>query len=75
MIKPEYYKKMKHNFKKLKIWQEGLALVIETYKMTKNFPSEEKYGLSSQLNRCAVSIPSNIAEGTQKYQQTFQDFS
>lgn len=57
---------MKHNFKKLTIWQEGIKLVIETYKITKTFPSEERFGLSSQLNRCAVSIPSNIAEGTSK---------
>jgi len=57
---------MKHNFKKLTIWQEGIELVIETYKITKTFTSEEKFGLSSQLNRCSVSIPSNIAEGTSK---------
>ncbi len=57
---------VKHNFKKLLIWQESLELVIETYEITKNFPSEEKFGLSSQLNRCSVSIPSNIAEGTSK---------
>lgn len=57
---------VKHNFKKLIIWQESLELVIETYKTTKTFPSEEKFGLTSQLNRCSVSIPSNIAEGTSK---------
>ncbi len=57
---------MKHNFKKLIIWQESLELVIETYKTTKTFPSEEKFGLTNQLNRCSVSIPSNIAEGTSK---------
>jgi len=57
---------MKHNFKKLIIWQESIELVIETYKITKTFPSQEKFGLSSQLNRCSVSIPSNIAEGTSK---------
>jgi len=57
---------VKHNFKKLIIWQESLELVIETYKITKSFPSQEKFGLSSQLNRCSVSIPSNIAEGTSK---------
>ncbi len=56
---------VKHNFKKLIIWQESLELVIETYKVTKNFPSEENFGLTSQLNRCSV-IPSNIAEGTSK---------
>jgi len=57
---------MKHNFKKLIIWQESIELVIETYKTTKTFPSQEKFGLSSQLNRCSISIPSNIAEGTSK---------
>ena len=57
---------VKHNFKKLRIWQESLELVIDTYKMTKLFPSEEKFGLISQLNRWSVSIPSNIAEGTSK---------
>jgi len=57
---------VKHNFKKLLIWQESLELVIETYKTTKTFPKGEKFGLASQLNRCSVSIPSNIAEGTSK---------
>ena len=56
----------RHNFKKLKIWQEGMELVVETYKLTKTLPEKEKYGLVSQLNRCSVSIPSNIAEGTSK---------
>ncbi|WP_374958192.1 four helix bundle protein [Gilvibacter sp.] len=56
----------RHNFKKLKIWQEGMILVDETYKMTKGFPDVEKFNLVSQLIRCAVSIPSNIAEGTSK---------
>ena len=56
----------KHNFKKLLIWQESMKLVVETYALTKSFPNEEKFGLISQLNRCSVSIPSNIAEGTSK---------
>jgi len=43
-----------------------MELVFESYEITKNFPKEEKYGLASQLNRCSVSIPSNIAEGTSK---------
>ena len=55
-----------HNYKKLLIWQKSMELVYETYEITKNFPTEEKYGLTSQLNRCSVSIPSNIAEGTSK---------
>ena len=57
---------VKHNFKKLIIWKNSLELVFETYRMTKDFPSEEKFGLTSQLNRCSVSIPSNIAEGSSK---------
>jgi four helix bundle protein len=57
---------VKHNFRKLKIWKESIELVFETYKITKTFPNKEKFGLTSQLNRCSVSIPSNIAEGTSK---------
>ncbi|NJY62388.1 four helix bundle protein [Salinimicrobium sp. CDJ15-81-2] len=56
----------RHNFKKLKIWSEGISLVGESYKLTKTFPASERYNLVSQLNRCAVSIPSNIAEGSSK---------
>jgi four helix bundle protein len=56
----------RHNFKKLKIWKEGIFLTKETYKMIKSFPDFEKFNLVSQLIRCAVSIPSNIAEGTSK---------
>ena len=50
-------------FKNLKIWQEGIKIVLEAYKLTKLLPDEEKYGLVSQMRRCSVSIPSNIAEG------------
>lgn len=57
---------MTHNFRKLKIWQEGMVIVSDTYKMTRTFPDFEKYGLTSQMNRCAVSIPSNVAEGSSK---------
>jgi len=56
----------RHNFKNLKIWQDGISLVSKTYKMTNKFPKHEVYGLSNQMNRCAISIPSNIAEGTSK---------
>lgn len=56
----------RHNFKNLKIWQEGIDLVQETYGIIKKFPAIEKFNLSSQLVGCAVSIPSNIAEGTSK---------
>jgi len=55
-----------HNFKNLKIWQEGISLVDETYDIISQFPSLEKFNLIQQLIRCSVSIPSNIAEGTSK---------
>ncbi|TYP97492.1 four helix bundle protein [Tenacibaculum adriaticum] len=55
-----------HNFKKLKIWTESINLVSDSYKLTKTFPHFEKFGLVTQMNRCAVSIPSNIAEGSSK---------
>lgn len=56
-----------HNFRKLNIWKEGIDLVKCTYSLTKDFPREENYGLSSQIQRAAISIPSNIAEGTSKF--------
>ena len=57
---------MTHNFRKLKIWKEGIIITSETYKITRTFPDFERFGLRSQMNRCAVSIPSNIAEGSSK---------
>jgi four helix bundle protein len=51
------------NFKKLDVWVLSMNTVKEVYKLTKTFPSDERFGLISQLNRAAVSIPSNIAEG------------
>jgi four helix bundle protein len=52
-----------HDYKKLNVWKESIELITEVYKTTSNFPSTEKFGLISQINRCAVSIASNIAEG------------
>ena len=52
-----------HNFRELKIWQEAMEITKLTFKLSKKFPSSEMYGLTSQINRSAVSIPSNIAEG------------
>jgi len=52
-----------HKFTELKIWNKAMDLTTEVYKTTAKFPTEEKYGLISQMRRCAVSIPSNIAEG------------
>lgn len=51
------------NYKELTIWQKSIDLVQEMYKITKYFPRDELYGLSSQIRRAAVSILSNIAEG------------
>jgi four helix bundle protein len=50
-------------YKKLETWQRAMDLVEEIYRATKTFPVEEKYGLTSQIRRASVSIPSNIAEG------------
>lgn len=52
-----------HQFKELKVWQKSMDLVVDIYNVTTNFPTDEKFGLTSQLRRCAVSIPSNIVEG------------
>jgi four helix bundle protein len=54
----------KHNFREIKIWQEALLMVKEVYLFSSKLPKEEKYGITSQINRSAVSIPSNIAEGS-----------
>jgi len=51
------------NYKKLKVWQKAINLSIKVYAITKDFPKEEIYSLTSQIRRCAISIPSNIAEG------------
>jgi four helix bundle protein len=55
--------------KKLKVWQLAMDIVMDVYKLTESFPSEEKFGLTSQMRRCAVSIPSNISEGAARNTQ------
>ena len=50
-------------YRDLLVWQKAMFLVTEIYKLTKSFPADETYGLTSQMRRCAISIPSNIAEG------------
>jgi len=52
-----------NNYKELKVWQKSMDLVELVYKLTSSFPKEEKYGIISQIQRSAISIPSNIAEG------------
>lgn len=51
------------NFRTLEIWQKGISLVKEVYSITEKLPQKERFGLSSQMHRSSVSIPSNIAEG------------
>lgn len=50
-------------YKDLNVWKESVELVTLVYKVTSNFPETEKYGLTNQIRRCSVSVPSNIAEG------------
>lgn len=51
------------NYKNLLVWQKGVALVKKIYILTRDFPKDELYGLTSQMRRASISIPSNIAEG------------
>lgn len=60
------------SYKDLEVWQKAMDLVVMCYQATKNFPKAEVYGLASQLQRAAVSIPANIAEGRErKYSKEF----
>jgi|SRR3989338_5360171 len=62
-------------FKDLIVWQKSYQLVIEVYKTSKNFPKDEMYGLSQQMRRAAVAIPSNIAEGYgRQYNKEYKQF-
>ncbi len=58
---------MEYHFEKLKIWQMGMELVERIYKLTKDFPKDEQFGIISQIRRAAVSVPLNIAEGKGRY--------
>ena len=51
------------DFRELRVWEKSHEFVLELYPCTRQFPSEERYGLTSQIRRAAVSIPSNLAEG------------
>ncbi len=55
-----------YSFEKLECWQHARQLAVWTYKATKDFPSEEKFGIISQMRRAAISVASNIAEGTSR---------
>jgi four helix bundle protein len=64
---------MEKPHKKLEAWKQSMDLVIEIYRTTENFPGQEIYGLTNQIRRAAVSIPSNIAEGAAR--QTKKEFT
>ncbi len=64
---------MKMSFRKLIVWQKAMELARDIHDMTKTFPSDERFGLISQMRDAAVSIPSNIAEGSQR--TTEKDFA
>jgi len=57
------------DFKKLIVWQKAFQFVIDTYRFTKNFPPEERYGMTSQIRRAVNSISNNIAEGCGRFTQ------
>lgn len=64
-----------HNFRELKIWKMGIEISKLVFQLTRTFPSEERYSLTSQINRSAISIPSNIAEGCgRKSNKEFNQF-
>lgn len=56
------------SFRDLGIWEKGIKIVKDVYRMTGAFPRQESYGLTSQMRRASVSIPSNIAEGFNRFQ-------
>lgn len=55
------------SYRDLKVWQKGIDLALLVYELSKKFPKEETYGLTSQVRRAVVSIPSNIAEGNERF--------
>ena len=65
---------MRHNYKNLKIWLLGIEIANDVSDILLEFPKHERYDLSSQLSRCSVSIPSNIAEGSSRTDKSFSHF-
>ena len=64
----------RHNFKRLKIWQMAMDIAKNILDLTDTFPQHEKFGLKNQMDRCAISIPSNIAEGSSRTNKSFSHF-
>ena len=65
---------MRHNYKNLKVWQLGIEIANDVSDILLEFPKHERYDLSSQMSRCSVSIPSNIAEGSSRTDKSFSHF-
>ncbi|MGH9602897.1 MAG: four helix bundle protein [Terriglobales bacterium] len=65
---------MAQSYRDLKVWQKAVAMVTDVYRFTRIFPREELYGLTSQIRRAAVSVPSNIAEGKGRSNKDFSRF-
>jgi four helix bundle protein len=62
------------SYRDLEAWQLGMEFVLDIYRLTKTFPREELYGLTSQLRRAAISVPSNISEGHQRGTKAYKHF-
>lgn len=62
-----------NSYRDLRVWQQSMQLAVQVYRSTENFPKQELYGLTAQIRRAAISVPSNIAEG--KGRRTDRDFS
>jgi four helix bundle protein len=65
---------MRHNYKNLKIWQIGISIANDISDLLLDFPKHERYDLSSQISRCSISMPSNIAEGSSRTDKSFSHF-
>jgi four helix bundle protein len=65
---------MRHNYKNLKIWQLGMIITNAISDILIDFPKHERYDLTSQISRCSVSMPSNIAEGSARTDKSFSHF-
>lgn len=65
---------MIHHYRDLQVWQRAMNVAVEVYELTKSLPATEQYGLTSQIRRCSVSIPSNIAEGHGRSNAEFARF-
>ena len=63
MARPE----LRHSYHELRVWKTGISLALEVYRLTESFPQTERFGLTAQLRRAAISVPSNIAEGHARF--------